>query len=136
MQLIAPKPELRSTIRLSISAKNFATKRRARVLEIPSAAIIGDYRRAGRSTKIAMYLASFSISHRAILRASDDVIGANCTAQISSPAKRNTFMREATGRTEAQELLEREERGERITDNEVPPVLQRGLQQSSGGREH
>jgi len=114
--------------------KNFVTKfvTRARVLEIPSAAIIGEQEDQRRS----MYLASFSISHRAILRASDDVIGANCAAQISSPAKRNTFMREATGRTGAQELLEREERGERITDNEVPPVLQRGLQQSSGGREH
>jgi hypothetical protein len=45
-------------------------------------------------------------------------------------------MREATGRTETPKPSEREERGERITDNEVPPVLQRGLQQSSGGREH
>lgn len=32
--------------------------------------------------------------------------------------------------------LEKEEREERISDNEVPPVLQQGLQQSSGGREH
>jgi len=103
-------------------------------------AFSGDYRhqRAGRSVERSTCVRHRSQfhAHREIL-ASDDIIGANCTAQIiSSPAKRNTLMREATGRTETPKPSEREERGERITDNEVPPVLQRGLQQSSGGREH